>query len=92
MRRREFITLIGGGAAAAWPLAARAQKPIPVIGFLGVRTPATEPEFAAAIRAGLAEHGYVEGQNVIIEYRVVGNQYDRIPLPRLGRQNRNVIA
>jgi putative ABC transport system substrate-binding protein len=79
MRRREFITLIGG-AAAAWPLAARAQQPaMPVVGFLNSRAANDTPQLLAAFRQGLKDGGFVEGQNVAIEYRFGDNRNERLP-------------
>ena len=94
MRRRQFITLLGG--AAAWPLAARAQQPgkMPQIGYLGVSSPSMEPHYVEAFRQKLRELGHVEGKNIAIEYRWAEGEDDRLPnlATELVRLNPDVIV
>src|ERR1700745_1515580 len=93
MRRRKFITLLGG--ATGWPLVAPAQQPaLPVIGYLHSDSPQTVARLLAAFREGLSESGYVEGQNVAIEYRWAENDLSRIPelVADLVRRRVDVIA
>ena len=95
MRRRDLLTLLGG-AALAWPRALRAQqKAMPVVGYLSSASPLTyPPAYVAAFRQGLGETGYVEGNNVTIEYRWAEDHYDRLPglAEELVRRKMDVIA
>jgi len=78
MRRREFITVLSG--AVAWPFSARAQqRAVPVVGFMHILSPENVPQFVPAFRQGLNEQGFVEGQNLAVEYRWAHGQYDRLP-------------
>jgi len=81
MRRRHFLTLLGGAVRATWPLAARAQQAerMPVVGFLYGGSPETSTHLVAAFRKGLGETGYIEGRNVAIDFRFAEGQYDRLP-------------
>ena len=88
MKRRTFITLIGG--AAAWPLAARAQQTaMPVVGYLSSLGQAVSVQFDAAFRRGLSQMGFVEGHNVSTEYRWITDSYD--PLPAMAARSRSEL-
>jgi putative tryptophan/tyrosine transport system substrate-binding protein len=95
LKRREFITLLGG-AAAAWPLAARAQEATKAyrIGFVGLPSAGSLPERPEAFRAGLRDLGYQEGRNIVIEYRWAEGRYERLPalFAELVRLNVDVIV
>jgi putative ABC transport system substrate-binding protein len=94
MRRRNFITLIGGAAATPWfgPQSARAQQPMPTIGYLHISSPGPFARFLAAFKAGLKEGGYVEGETVAVEYRWAEGQSDRLPALAAELVRRGVAA
>src|SRR5712672_2200306 len=93
IRRREFISLLGGAAVAS-PLAARAQPAMPVVGFLGIETPTVFAERVRSFRQGLSEMGYVEGRNVAIAFQWAGGNYDLLPTlaEELVRQRVSVLV
>src|SRR5580693_6867711 len=92
MRRRDFVTLVSG-AAVAWPLTARAQQPgMRVLGWLAAPSAAPYARFTAAFRDGLKAAGYIEGQNVAIEYRWAEGQYGRLPELAIDLVRRGVVV
>src|SRR5258706_6615799 len=93
MKRRDFITILGGAAVAS-PLVARAQQGMPVIGFLGFETPNVFTERVRAFRQGLSEMGYLEGRNVAIAFQWAGGNYDLLPIlaDELVRQRVSVLV
>src|SRR5262245_34598256 len=93
IRRREFVFLLGGGAAAAWPLVARGQQPaVPVIGFIGGSSAENSVKRLEAFRKGLRETGYVEGRDVAIEFRWAGGREDQMPELAAGLVRRQVAV
>jgi putative tryptophan/tyrosine transport system substrate-binding protein len=93
LRRRDFIKVIAGGAASAWPLAARAQqRAMPVVGYLGSATPGAWVTRLQACRQGLSEAGFDEGRNVAVEYRWAEERYDRLPQLAADLVRRNVAV
>jgi putative tryptophan/tyrosine transport system substrate-binding protein len=91
MRRRDFISIFGS-AAATWPLAARAQQAMPVVGFLSAPSPAPYARYVAAVHQGLKDAGFVEGQNVRFEYRWAEGHYDRLPTMAMELVDRHVAV
>src|SRR4051812_11871751 len=91
MRRREFIMLLGGGGAVAWPIAARGQQAVvPVIGWMSGRSPADSSHLLEAFRKGLHDTGYLESESILIEYRWANGDYGRLPSMASELVNRGV--